>query len=56
MVEDVAVEIPEGVEISTLAVSGKFLDSSIFELKIDRTDGSGVNLHSFAKGKVNILE
>jgi hypothetical protein len=29
MVEDAAVEIPEGVEISTLAASGKFLDSSI---------------------------
>ena len=25
-VEDAAVEIPEGVEISTLAVSGKFLN------------------------------
>jgi hypothetical protein len=49
MVEDAAVEIPEGVEMSTLAVSGKFLDSSIFELKIDRTDGWGVNLHSFAQ-------
>ena len=48
MVEDAAVEIPEGVEISTLAAIGKFLDSSIFELKIDRTDGWGVNLHSCA--------
>jgi hypothetical protein len=26
MVEDAAVEIPEGVEISTLALSGKFLN------------------------------
>jgi hypothetical protein len=49
MVEDAAVEIPEGVEMSTLAVSGKFLDSFIFQLKIDRTDGWGVNLHSFAQ-------
>ena len=51
-VEDAAVEIPDSVEISTLAVIGKFLDSSIFELKIDRTDGWSVNLHSFAQGKV----
>ena len=56
MVEDAAVEIPEGVEDFDTSGKRKILKSSIFELKIDRTDGSGVNLHSFAKGKVNILE